>query len=67
MADENNEDDSWLYGGSNENHENQENQDEHQLLDEKTKTDETIEAPTEHCKSDEYPDAINVSSNDHCY
>lgn len=37
MSEENNEDDSWLYGSSNENQDNQEEQSQH---DEKTITDE---------------------------
>lgn len=54
MAEENNEDDSWLYGNSNEN---QENQDEQPQFDEKTITDnnesETIQDDS---KNDEYPE-----------
>lgn len=58
MAEENNEDDSWLYGSS----ENQENQDEPPQIDEKTITDDTENETTLETSrnDDEYPDDTNV-------
>lgn len=65
MADENNEDDSWLYGSSNEN---QENSDEQPNIDnEKTITDDqsalafSNETAQEGNKNEDYPDGVNVS------
>lgn len=61
MADENNEDDSWLYGSSNEN---QENQDEQQSeIDENITTNEPIDQKdAETSGNDKYdPDDQQVS------
>lgn len=64
MADENNEDDSWLYGSSNEN---QENQDEHPQIEEKTITDNSSaltfsnDATPEDSKNEEHRDETTVS------
>lgn len=59
MAEENNEDDSWLYGSS----ESQENQDEQPQIDEKTITDDTENETTLETSrnDDEYPDEANVN------
>lgn len=68
MADENNEDDSWLYGSSNEN---QESQDEQPPIVDKTTTEETSEIafPNESNQDDsrpeEYQNEPNVSSNNY--
>lgn len=59
MADENNEDDSWLYGSSNEN---QENQDEQEQIDDKIITDQgKNEKIGEISHNDEYSDSQHVS------
>lgn len=65
MADENNEDDSWLYGSSNEN---QENSNEQPNIDnEKTITDDqsalafSNETAQEGNRNEDYPDGVNVS------
>lgn len=59
MADENNEDDSWLYGSSNEN---QDSQEEQPQIDEKIITDEAEnEKIAEVSRNDEYPDDQQVS------
>lgn len=63
MADENNEDDSWLYGSSNEN---QENPDEQPQIDEKTITDDPPAADfqndtnQEDSRNDDYPEEVHV-------
>lgn len=58
MAEENNEDDSWLYGSSNEN---QENKDEQPQLDAKTITDNSENETTQDVGgNDEYPDDQHV-------
>lgn len=65
MADENNEDDSWLYGSSNENQDNPDEQP--QIENEKTITDDqsALAFPNEEPQNDgpneEYPDGANVS------
>lgn len=59
MADENNEDDSWLYGSSNEN---QDSQDEPPQIDEKAITDEAENARIDEVsRNDEYSDDQHVS------
>lgn len=60
MAEENNEDDSWLYGSSNEN---QENQDEQPQIEEKVITEEREnEKIAELSRNDEYPEDQQVTS-----
>lgn len=62
MAEENNEDDSWLYGSSNEN---QENQDEQPQIDEQLETNDTEnEKGEEGGENDEYQDDQHVSETD---
>lgn len=59
MADENNEDDSWLYGSSNEN---QDSQDEPPQIDEKAITEEAENARIDEVsRNDEYSDDQHVS------
>lgn len=67
MADENNEDDSWLYGSSNENQENPDEQP--QIENEKTVTDdqstsasEANETAQDDSRNEDYSDGMNVSA-----
>lgn len=65
MADENNEDDSWLYGSNA----NSENSDEQPQIEDKTTTDDSsaIAFPTEtnqdDSRNDEYHEETNVRFN----
>lgn len=65
MADENNEDDSWLYGSSNENQDNQDEQQQSQNDENIITNEESDQKDAEPSGNDKYdPDDQQVSRNE---